>query len=406
MCQYNKYHINASVEYVLLQIRRSDGEDIVPSEGANVTLYYDFNDDTYLDDLIKSIGSHNYSVAHRGLGGFFPENSMPAFIGAGMCGIRVIECDVQKTSDNVWVIMHDNTIDRTTDGSGDIREMTYAQTQNYNIDIGGRYSDASTYTGLKIPTLKEFLDVCKAYGVFPYIEFKKGTFETDVTNVRSCIDYIQSQGFAINQFAILSVSKTVIEAVKSYDSRILVVYVPEGEFTIQDVNDLAIYKPLIFSATSVEALTTDVINACNSNGFGLNVNVATAQDLFNYYNIANKCVSMMSFDTCVGKRKTGECKSIRIPDGTGNITLDLSSYIDVLCDAVEVTGQIQASSDITVSLGGGQGSADYGVMEQPTKLSNFYYSTIPVLNARRTLSISGTSIIHKRITVNIYKNCF
>lgn len=406
MSSLNNHKINDSVCYVLFQIRRSDGQDIVPSEGANITWYYDFNEPSYLDNLITKIGSHRYSVAHRGLAGFFPENSTAAFIAAGMCGIRVCEADVQKTSDDVWVIMHDNTIDRTTDGSGDIRSMTYAQSQTYNIDIGGRYSDASVYTDLKIPTLQEYLEICKQYDMFPYVEFKKGTFETDITNVRACLDYIRSLGFSLDQFAILTVSKPVVDAVKEYDNRIIVVYVPETAFTLQDVNDLAAIKPIIFSATSNDDLTPDVLDACNANGLGINIGVSTVQDMYDFYNINNTCISFMSFDTCVARRNKNECISIRVPDGSGNISVDLSSYITTLSDVVEVSGQIKASSNVTATLGGGPGSADYGIMAQPDEWSDFYYSTIPVLDARRTFALSGTDLKHKRIVINIYKNCY
>lgn len=105
--------------------------------------------------------------SHRGWVGDtanYPENSIPSFVKAGQMGAWSIETDIRETTDNYFVLMHDDTIDRTTDGTGAIDSMTYAETQSVNL-IGG---DGT----LKIPTLEQFLAQCRIYGCVGCIEIK------------------------------------------------------------------------------------------------------------------------------------------------------------------------------------------------------------------------------------------
>ena len=81
-----------------------------------------------------------------------PENSVSAVEAAINAGADVIECDTHLTSDGVVMVCHDQTINATTNGTGDITKMTYAEIQQYNLlDRNGRVTDE------KMPTLEEFL---------------------------------------------------------------------------------------------------------------------------------------------------------------------------------------------------------------------------------------------------------
>ena len=78
-------------------------------------------------------------IAHRGGGIIFPENTMVAFEGAAKLGVDVIEMDFQLTSDNKLVTMHDDSVDRTTNGTGLVREMTLEQIQD--LDASAKFLD-------------------------------------------------------------------------------------------------------------------------------------------------------------------------------------------------------------------------------------------------------------------------
>ena len=71
-----------------------------------------------------------------------PENSVSSVEDAIDSGAEVIECDTHVTSDGVVVVCHDQTINATTNGTGDITKMTYAEIQKYNLkDRNGRVTD-------------------------------------------------------------------------------------------------------------------------------------------------------------------------------------------------------------------------------------------------------------------------
>ena len=108
-------------------------------------------------------------TAHRGYSAVAPENTLPAFRLAGEYGFWGTECDICNTTDGVWVIMHDDTVDRMTDGSGKVNEMTYDEIRALTVDAG---NNVEQYPGTKVPTLTEYLDVCREYGLHPVIELK------------------------------------------------------------------------------------------------------------------------------------------------------------------------------------------------------------------------------------------
>lgn len=93
--------------------------------------------------------------AHRGDMSVYPENTMPAFQHAIDAGAQMIEFDIQLSKDNVLVIMHDATVDRTTNGKGAIADLTLSELQKIDAGVKTNQRFAST----KIPTLEETLDM-------------------------------------------------------------------------------------------------------------------------------------------------------------------------------------------------------------------------------------------------------
>lgn len=98
-------------------------------------------------------------LAHRGFRGQYPENTMLAFQKAAELNVDGLETDIHRTRDGVLVVCHDETVDRTTNGSGLIKEMTWAELQQ--LDAGYRWTadDGQTFPfrgqGIAIPTLEE-----------------------------------------------------------------------------------------------------------------------------------------------------------------------------------------------------------------------------------------------------------
>ncbi|MDR1805392.1 MAG: glycerophosphodiester phosphodiesterase [Clostridium sp.] len=100
-------------------------------------------------------------IAHRGANKFYPQNTLPAFKKAVELGADGIETDVHLTLDGQVVICHDYTIDGTSNGKGDINQMTLAQLRQYDF---GSYR-GEEFAGIKIPTLEECLEVVKGMDV-------------------------------------------------------------------------------------------------------------------------------------------------------------------------------------------------------------------------------------------------
>ena len=99
--------------------------------------------------------------AHRGGGGLFPENTLEAFQYSARMGVDVLELDVHATSDGRLVVLHDSSVDRTTDGTGKVREMTLEQLKK--LDAGYKFTPDGGKTfpfrgrGVTVPTLEEIL---------------------------------------------------------------------------------------------------------------------------------------------------------------------------------------------------------------------------------------------------------
>ncbi|UQZ36865.1 glycerophosphodiester phosphodiesterase [Paenibacillus sp. PK3_47] len=103
-----------------------------------------------------------YTVAHRGASGYAPENTMPAFELAIEMNADSIELDIHLTKDGVPVVIHDETVNRTTNGKGYIKNLTLEQIKQ--LDAGSWFNEAypmfarESYEGLAIPTLDEVFD--------------------------------------------------------------------------------------------------------------------------------------------------------------------------------------------------------------------------------------------------------
>lgn len=100
---------------------------------------------------------HPIAMAHRGSGLLWPENTMVAFQGAVDLGYRYLETDLQITRDGVLVTIHDDTVDRTTDGTGLVSD--YSLEELRAIDAGYRFEREGGCPhrgqGIQVPTLEE-----------------------------------------------------------------------------------------------------------------------------------------------------------------------------------------------------------------------------------------------------------
>ena len=176
-------------------------------------------------------------IAHRGFSGYSPENTITAFRLAGVNKYWGCEVDVNETSDGQFVIMHDTTVDRTTNGTGEIATKTLAQIKELNIDAGTFVTYNPT---LKVPTLEEFLQVCKEYGMIPIIEIKN----IKTSSVNNFLDILNKYQ-VLDSCMLISFDKTTLEAIRTINKKIEMAYL-------------------------TSTLTADIITYCVNNRFHVN----------------------------------------------------------------------------------------------------------------------------------------
>ena len=98
------------------------------------------------------------NIAHRGLSDKTPENTLYAFDSALEVGMNHLEFDVQLTSDNIPVVIHDETIDRTTGQKGHVKQMTFIEIKKLSALNGFDDLDEIDISLLRIPSFSALLD--------------------------------------------------------------------------------------------------------------------------------------------------------------------------------------------------------------------------------------------------------
>lgn len=109
--------------------------------------------------------------AHRGASGYAPENTLEAFALAMEQGADGIELDVQLSRDGELVVIHDETVDRVSDGTGEVRSFTLEELKK--LRVSNRFEQ---YPDARIPTLREVLELVKPGNMEVNIELKTGIF--------------------------------------------------------------------------------------------------------------------------------------------------------------------------------------------------------------------------------------
>ncbi|MBU0602597.1 MAG: glycerophosphodiester phosphodiesterase [Gammaproteobacteria bacterium] len=133
-------------------------------------------------------------IAHRGGGGAAPENTLAALRTGAAAGFRMVEFDVMLSRDGVPVLMHDETLDRTTNGQGNVNSRDCAELER--LDAGSRHGAA--FAGERIPTLATALDTLLSLGLAANIEIKPAAgFERETGEVAARLVAARWPGTAV-----------------------------------------------------------------------------------------------------------------------------------------------------------------------------------------------------------------
>lgn len=150
-------------------------------------------------------------VAHRGGVNWGPENTIATFLIAASKGVDYIEMDVRQTKDGEFVLMHDKTVSRTTNGNGAVSELTLEEIKK--LDAGSWYT--SGFINEPVPTLREVLRVIDGK-VLPDIDFKAG-------NPVALVKLLEEEGYLDGrQLTLYSGNHDLVAQVQSLTDKILV----------------------------------------------------------------------------------------------------------------------------------------------------------------------------------------
>ncbi len=141
-------------------------------------------------------------IGHRGVKNLKPENTLESINTAFDLGLECVEIDVKVSKDNIPLLLHDDTLDRTTDGSGLVCNFTFDQIQS--LDAG--YFFYKSKTDIKVPSLRNVLDLIKRKKKYLNIELKpnKNYEELNVKNILKEIGRISYDKIYFSSFDLSS----------------------------------------------------------------------------------------------------------------------------------------------------------------------------------------------------------
>ena len=149
-------------------------------------------------------------VGHRGVRALRPENTMVSFEYALELGLYGIETDIRMSADGELVLIHDATVDRTTNGCGNVCDFTFEELKA--LDAGSWFS--KEYAGERIPSFREFLELIKGKDIFLNIEIKDAREDITEKTIKMLESYnIQKENFVIASFH----SSVTDYAIKKYN---------------------------------------------------------------------------------------------------------------------------------------------------------------------------------------------
>lgn len=221
----------------------------------------------------------NLVIAHRGGAKVWPEETLLAMQESVKLGVDVLEIDVHATKDGVVVCTHDDDVDRTTDGTGPIKEKTFAEVQL--LDAGAKFTPDGGKTfpykgkNIKVAKLEELLRA------FPQMQFSIEIKQSIPSIVDAVIGVIEAIGMS-EKVVIASFHDEVVKDVRAKRPK-LVTSLASSEFIrmlqiVRSEDDLAKYVPpaKIFQAP-IGAITVENMAAFNK--LGVRVHVWTVDDV-------------------------------------------------------------------------------------------------------------------------------
>jgi len=208
-----------------------------------------------------------YVIAHRGISGRYPENTLVAYQHAIDAKADWIELDVYTTADGVVIVSHDSTADRCTDGHGYFHAMTLEQVKK--LDAGSWFDPQ--FAGLRIPTLEETLDFMGDGRIRICIEIKGDGTANYLRTARAVVEILQRRKI-LRHVVLASFNHEALRAVKTWEPLLATSLDPtpqDGSLTPWELCQQVLKYNITAMQHTYETLTPEIIDEAHQHGFSL-----------------------------------------------------------------------------------------------------------------------------------------
>lgn len=200
-------------------------------------------------------------IAHRGFSYLGPENTLSAYSQAVRLGCTSLECDVQISSDGVPVVIHDDTVDRTTDGTGNVKDKTWAALAALDASDG-----FASLVPARVPSFAQFLAFARGRAKMIYPEIKGYRTQADIDLMMTAVSSAGMRAMTVWQSFVIS----DIQYVRARDKAVGV------GFLGSDISELPALSrlggPVFYLLNSATLLANPSwVNSCRSEGVDIGV---------------------------------------------------------------------------------------------------------------------------------------
>ncbi len=220
-------------------------------------------------------------IGHRGVKDLYPENTLESIARALDIGLSFIEIDVKISRDKQPILLHDDTLDRTTNGSGLAIDYDYEDIKK--LDAGKFFYKKNT--NIFVPKLEDILNLCINNNGNLNIELKPNkNFEKEnahqIYKVTKNINQIDIFFSSFDMISILEISKLYPQSIRSF------LLDDFKEYNIDDLISISINQDLKICGLNIDLISTDIIKKIKKSNILItvysdrNINLSNANDIF------------------------------------------------------------------------------------------------------------------------------
>ena len=220
-------------------------------------------------------------IGHRGVKDLCPENTLESISRAFEIGLNFVEIDVKISKDRVPILLHDDTLDRTTNGSGLAIDYDYENIKK--LDAGKFFYKENT--NIFVPKLEDILSLCTNNNGNLNIELKPNkNFEKEnvyqIYKITKNINQIDIFFSSFDMISILEISKLYPQSIRSF------LLDDFKEYNIDDLISISIKHDLKICGLNIDLVTTDIIKKIKESNMAItvysdkNINLSSANDIF------------------------------------------------------------------------------------------------------------------------------